>query len=74
MATMNISLTDTMKEWVESQTNSGRYGNVSDYMRDLIRRDQDHRHAIVEALIEGENSGESSLSVSDIWQQVQQEN
>jgi len=74
MATMNISLTDTMKEWVESQTNSDRYGNVSDYMRDLIRRDQDHRHAIVEALIEGENSGESSLSVSDIWQQVQQEN
>jgi len=74
MATMNISLPDTMKEWAESQTNSGRYGNVSDYMRDLIRRDQDHRHAIVEALIEGENSGESSLSVSDIWQQVQQEN
>jgi antitoxin ParD1/3/4 len=74
MATMNISLPDTMKEWAESQTNSGRYGNVSDYMRDLIRRDQDHRHAIVEALIEGENSGESDLSVSDIWQQVQQEN
>jgi len=71
---MNISLPNTMKEWAESQTNSGRYGNVSDYMRDLIRRDQDHRHAIVEALIEGENSGESSLSVSDIWQQVQQEN
>ena len=71
---MNISLPDTMKEWAESQTNSGRYGNVSDYMRDLIRRDQDHRHAIVEALIEGENSGESDLSVSDIWQQVQQEN
>ena len=74
MATMNISLPNTMKEWAESQTNSGRYGNVSDYMRDLIRRDQDHRHAIVEALIEGENSGESDLSVSDIWQQVQQEN
>ena len=71
---MNISLPDTMKEWAESQTNSGRYGNVSDYMRDLIRRDQDHRYAIVEALIGGENSGESSLSVSDIWQQVQQEN
>ena len=71
---MNISLPNTMKEWAESQTNSGRYGNVSDYMRDLIRRDQDHRHAIVEALIEGENSGESDLSVSDIWQQVQQEN
>ena len=74
MATMNISLPDAMKEWAEDQAQSGRYGNVSDYMRDLIRRDQDRRHAIVEALIEGENSGESTLSVSDIWEKVQKDN
>ncbi|MBN9347313.1 MAG: type II toxin-antitoxin system ParD family antitoxin [Devosia sp.] len=39
MATMNISLPDEMKEWAESQTAEGRYANVSDYVRDLIRRD-----------------------------------
>ncbi len=71
---MNVSLPDAMKEWAESQAQSGRYGNVSDYMRDLIRRDQDHRHAIVEALIVGEESGESDLSVGDIWKEVQQDN
>lgn len=39
MATMNISLPDEMKEWAESQTADGKYANVSDYIRDLIRRD-----------------------------------
>ena len=29
------------QDWVEQQTKDGRYSNVSDYVRDLIRRDQD---------------------------------
>ena len=41
MATMNISLPDQMKEWVEAQAETGRYSNASDYVRDLIRRDQE---------------------------------
>ena len=40
MATMNVSLPDQMKEWVEAQTADGRYANASDYVRDLIRKDQ----------------------------------
>lgn len=40
MATMNISLPDPMKAWVEEQAKSGRYANSSDYVRDLIRREQ----------------------------------
>ena len=40
MATMNISLPDQMKAWVEAQTDGGRYSNSSDYVRDLIRREQ----------------------------------
>ena len=46
MATMNISLPDQMREWVEAQTKSGRYGNASDYMRDLIRHDQEREAKI----------------------------
>ena len=48
MATMNISLPDPMKAWVESRTQDGRYSNASDYVRDLIRRDQDRQQAIAE--------------------------
>jgi antitoxin ParD1/3/4 len=48
MATMNISLPDQMKAYVEDQTRDGRYSNVSDYMRDLIRRDQARQRALDE--------------------------
>lgn len=48
MATMNVSLPDPMKVWVEAQTQDGRYSNASDYVRDLIRRDQDRQQAISE--------------------------
>ena len=37
MATMNISLPDKMREWIDQQVASGRYSNASDLMRDLIR-------------------------------------
>ncbi|MES2432256.1 MAG: type II toxin-antitoxin system ParD family antitoxin [Pseudomonadota bacterium] len=60
MVTMNISLPDPMKTWVETQTKDGRFSNVSDYMRDLIRRDQTRQAALAEVqdLIDtGLNSG-----------------
>lgn len=48
MGTMNISLPDPMKIWVEDQAKSGRYANSSDYVRDLIRRDRMRHEAIAE--------------------------
>lgn len=45
MATMNISLPDAMKDWVESQVATGRYANSSDVMRDLVRREQERDEA-----------------------------
>lgn len=46
MATMNVSLPASMKEWVEAQAETGRYANASDYIRDLIRRDQERNDKI----------------------------
>ena len=40
MASMNISLPDPMRDYVQNRIDSGQYASVSDYMRDLIRRDQ----------------------------------
>lgn len=60
MATMNVSLPAQMKAWVERQAEGGLYGNASDYIRDLIRRDQERREAIAalqSAIAEGINSG-----------------
>lgn len=69
MATMNISLPDKMREWVDRQTESGRYGNASDYMRDLIRRDEERQAKIarMQKLIdEGRESGISEQSFDEI--------
>ena len=43
MASMNVSVPDSMREWVQSRIESGEYASVSDYVRDLIRRDQNAR-------------------------------
>lgn len=40
MATMNVSLPDPMRDYVQNRIDSGQYASVSDYVRDLIRRDQ----------------------------------
>jgi antitoxin ParD1/3/4 len=69
MATMNVSLPDAMKDWVEAQSRSGRYSNASDYVRDLIRRDQDRAAKIarMQALVsEGLESGISDRSMAEI--------
>lgn len=71
MATMNVSLPDAMKDWVESRAQTGRYSNASDYVRDLIRRDQERAAKIValQRLVdEAEASGVSPNSMSDILQ------
>jgi antitoxin ParD1/3/4 len=69
MATMNVSLPDPMKAWVESQVEGGQYGNTSDYVRDLIRRDQNDREqtqALQEAITKGIESGISDRTMKDI--------
>ena len=69
MATMNVSLPDPMKDWVEAQAKSGRYSNASDYVRDLIRRDQERAEKIArmqQLVTEGLESGVTDQSMDDI--------
>ncbi len=41
MSTMNISLPDSLKDFVDEQVNQRGYGTSSEYVRELIRKDQD---------------------------------
>jgi antitoxin ParD1/3/4 len=70
MATMNISLPSPMREWVEQQIQGGRYSNNSDYVRDLIRRDQEQRDktlALQHAITQGLESGlDGKLDMTEI--------
>ena len=69
MATMNVSLPAPMKDWVEDQAQTGRYSNASDYVRDLIRRDQERAEKIAHLkhlVDEGRQSGVSARSMAEI--------
>ena len=45
MTTLNISLPDNMKTWISQRVTGGDYSNISDYIRSLIRRDQEQLQA-----------------------------
>ena len=73
MATMNVSLPDPMKAWVEAQVEGGQYGNASDYVRDLIRRDQQAREQVKvlqAAITKGLESGISDRTMRDILKEA----
>ena len=60
MTTMNISLPESMRDWVESRIDTGLYSNNSDYVRDLIRKDQlreEKVNAMQKAITDGLESG-----------------
>jgi antitoxin ParD1/3/4 len=59
-----ITLTDQQDGWIKAQILAGHYTNDSEYIRDLIRREQERAaqlEAVRAALIEGENSGTPQL-------------
>jgi antitoxin ParD1/3/4 len=73
MATMNISLPKKMKDWVEKRASEGSYANSSDYIRDLIREDEERQRVydeIIQAGEEGLASGFSERTPREIGEAV----
>lgn len=69
MAQMNISIPAQLKGWAEARVAEGRYRSTSDYVRDLVRRDQDEAEALQAlqaALDEGFASPVSEATIDDI--------
>ncbi len=62
MASMNISLPDPMRDYVQQRIDNGQYASVSDYVRDLIRRDQNRSEEDQRWLRELDASIERSFS------------
>ncbi|MEA3037608.1 MAG: antitoxin ParD1/3/4 [Sphingomonadales bacterium] len=73
MATMNISLPDEMRAYVESQVATGYFANVSDFVRHLIRMDSEEgRGRLRELIAEGDRSDDSELSFDEIIAQARE--
>lgn len=71
---MNISLPDVMKTWVEQQVAKGGYATPSEYIRELLREDQNRklRHQIDRKLVEALESGEPKEFTDADWQRIRQ--
>lgn len=69
MAQMNISIPEALKSWAEARVSEGRYSSTSDYVRDLVRRDQDAEEArrrLQAAVDEGLASPVTDMTIDDI--------
>lgn len=74
MESMNISLPEPLKRFVDGQIAQGRYSSVSEYVRELIRADEKRKaEAELEAkLLEGLSGAESELTALE-WDDIRKE-
>lgn len=74
MQSMNISLPDPLKQYVDGQISTGRYSSASEYVRELIRADEKRKaeEQLEAKLLEGLGSAESALTADD-WSAIRKE-
>ena len=74
MQSMNISLPDPLKQFVDGQIAQGRYSSASEYIRELIRADEKRKaeEQLEVKLLEGLSSPESELTAED-WSDIRKE-
>ena len=74
MQSMNISLPEPLKEFVDRQVADGRYSSASEYMRELIREDEKRKaeDRLEALLIEGLQSVETEVH-GEAWTQIRKE-
>lgn len=74
MQTMNISLPESMKEFVEEQVSGGGYSSASEYVRDLVRADQSRKakERLEEVLFGALRSGEPMDVTPQCWEELRQ--
>jgi antitoxin ParD1/3/4 len=75
MRTMNISLPDPMKQYVEEQVAAGAYSSASEYIRELVRADQKRqaKEQLEQVLLSALDSGDPVEATPEWWASLQQE-
>ena len=74
MQSVNISLPESLKQFVDGQIAAGRYSSASEYVRELIRGDEKGKaeERLEALLLEGLHGEESELTRAD-WQGIRKE-
>ena len=70
LASLNISLPQSLKDYVEHQVTEGGYSTPSEYLRELLRHDQTRRAELKleSLLLEGLNSGQAIELTPEYWE------
>ena len=75
MASMNISLPDPMRDWVQRRIDDGDYASASDYVRDLIRHDQEQTRQLsvadIRRSIAESRAGETTTSADTVFDRIE---
>ena len=76
MASLHKTITVTVNrhDWIRAQVEAGGFANESEYLRDLIRRDQAEtakRESLKTVIREGLDSGVGDKSLDDIWRKAE---
>ena len=70
----SITFTEQQDAWIKRQIEKGDFTNDSEYIRHLVRSHQTSQQDLIElemALEEGLSSGESDMSIEDIWKEAE---
>jgi antitoxin ParD1/3/4 len=73
--TMNISLPAPLKSWIEQQVELRGYSTASEFVRDVLRREQEQalRSAVDARLLQAIDSGESTPMTRQDWRRIRAE-
>jgi antitoxin ParD1/3/4 len=73
--TINISLSDALREFVEELVSQGHYGSTNEYLETLIREDRKRRERdrLEAMLLEGLSSGPMTEMAAGDWERIRQE-
>jgi antitoxin ParD1/3/4 len=73
MQTMNISLPDPLKQYVDAQVSTGGYSSTSEYMRELVRADQKRKaKELLEETLLAAMKSEAMEVTPQMWEQLRQ--
>lgn len=71
MATLDISLPESMRPYLDAKVRSGGFESVADYIRNLVLSDIRDHHLTLAALAEGERSGRSTYDPASLLKELE---
>jgi antitoxin ParD1/3/4 len=73
--TMSFALPESLRDYIDQRVRDGSYGNTSEYLRDLIRRDQHEQSAqrLRDLIAEGLASGEGRVVTDDVIEALREQ-